>query len=283
MSLERRQPYAASAHDLVVSYGGHIALDTSSFTIPAGSVTAVIGPNGSGKSTLLNAIAGLLAPTSGKMDVPARASGLRRISYVLQTTKVNDALPITVEEVVAMGRFRGAFGRLTSEDREAIASAMERTDIADLARRHLQELSGGQRQRVFVSQGLAQNHDILLLDEPMTGIDLLTAKAIDDVIHNERDRGCTVIITTHDLSEAGVADHVLLLAGRVVAFGTPGQVLTSENLAGAYGSALLHAEEGRALIDDAAHTPVSGRHSHRERVIYTELSQSDQHGDTHSR
>lgn len=274
--------HAVAAHDLVVSYGGHIALDTSSFTIPTGSVTAVIGPNGSGKSTLLNAIAGLVPPTSGSIEVPARTSGPRRISYVLQTTKVNDALPITVEEVVTMGRFTGPFGRLTLDDRAAIASAMERTAITDLAKRHLQELSGGQRQRVFVSQGLAQNHDVLLLDEPLTGIDLPTAQAIDDVIHDERNRGCTVIMTTHDLSEASVADHVVLLAGRVVAFGTPNEVLTSENLAEAYGAALLHVEEGRVFIDDAAHNPTPGRHSHRDRVIHTELSPSDQHGETHT-
>ena len=273
--------YAVNAQDLVVSYGHHVAIDTSSFTIPVGSVTAVIGPNGSGKSTMLNAIAGLAAPSSGSIDVPARRVGQHRISYVLQTTKVNDALPITVEEVVTMGRFAGPYRRLTDTDRDAVRTAMERTDITDIGKRHLQELSGGQRQRVFVSQGLAQEHDLLLLDEPLTGIDLPTARAIDEVIHDERNRGCTVVLTTHDLSEARVADHVLLLAGRVIAFGTPEEVLTTEHLTEAYGTSLLHVDEGQIFIDDAAHAPVDGNHSHRDRSIHTEASPSKQHSDPH--
>lgn len=273
--------YAVNAEDVVISYGNHIAISRSSFTIPSGSVTAVIGPNGSGKSTVLSAIAGLVSPASGTIEVPARKVGQHRISYVLQTTKVNDALPITVEEVVTMGRFAGPYRRLTEADREAVRNAMDRTGITDLGSRHLQDLSGGQRQRVFVSQGLAQEHDLLLLDEPLTGIDLPTAQAIDEVIHDERNRGCTVVLTTHDLSEARVADHVLLLAGRVVAFGTPEEVLTTEHLTDAYGTSLLHVDEGQIFIDDAAHAPVDGNHSHRDRSIHTELSPSEQHPDAH--
>jgi len=273
--------YAVNAKDLVVSYGPYVAIARSSFTIPAGSVTAVIGPNGSGKSTMLNAIAGLVTPSAGTIEVPARKVDRHRISYVLQTTKVNDALPITVEEVVTMGRFAGPYRRLTDDDRSAVEVAMERTGITDLRHRHLQELSGGQRQRVFVSQGLTQEHDLLLLDEPLTGIDLPTAQAIDEVIHDERDRGCTVVLTTHDLSEARVADHVLLMAGRVVAFGTPQEVLTAKHLAEAYGSAFLHVEEGQIFIDDAAHAPVDINHFHRDRSIHTEASPTEQHGDPH--
>lgn len=149
---------------------------------------------------------------------------------------------------------------------------MTRTGIIDLSNRQLSELSGGQRQRVFVAQGMAQEHDLLLLDEPMTGIDLTTAQAIDQAIHDEIERGCTVIITTHDLSEAQVADYVVLLSGRVVAAGEPEEVLTPANLKEAYGPALLHVEEGRMFIDDAAHIPVEGRHIHRERTIHTETS-----------
>ena len=144
------------------------------------------------------------------------------------------------------------------------SAAIARTGIGDLAGKHLHELSGGQRQRVFVAQGLAQDHDLLLLDEPLTGIDLPTAHAIDDVIHDELTRGCTVIMTTHDLTEARVADYVLLLSGRVVASGPPEAVLTAEHLAAAYGETLLHVDEGRIFIDDPAHQPVPGRHDHRE-------------------
>jgi iron complex transport system ATP-binding protein len=272
---------AVAAERLVLGYPGKVAVAASTFTIPAGFVTAVIGPNGSGKSTLLNAIAGLLEPLAGSLEVPARQDGARRIAYVLQTTKVNDALPITVGEVVAMGRYPGLglYGRQTAADREAVATAMHRTGIEDLGSRHLQELSGGQRQRVFVAQGLAQDHAILMLDEPLTGIDLTTAQAIDEVIHDERSRGCTVIMTTHDLSEAMVADYVVLLSGKVVAAGPPDEILTRENLVAAYGSALLHVDEGTMFIDDPAHIPIPGRHTRLQRTIHTSANPSDHHPD----
>jgi manganese transport system ATP-binding protein len=277
----RMSDRAVSATDLVVAYGDTIALGRSTFTIPAGRVTALIGPNGSGKSTLLNAIAGLVEPASGSLMVPAHTSGGHRISYVLQTTKINDNLPVSVQEVVAMGRYAGlgAYRRLGAQDRAAIRSAMERTGISDLAARHLTELSGGQRQRVFVAQGMAQDHDLLLLDEPMTGIDMTTAQAIDDAIHAEVDRGCTVILTTHDLSEAQVADYVVLLSGRVLAAGTPEEVLTTGHLADAYGTARLHITEDRIFIDDAAHMPTDERHVHRERSIHAESPHTDLHQD----
>lgn len=267
--------FAVKAEDLVVAYGPVVAIARSSFMIPAAQVVAVIGPNGSGKSTLLNAVAGLLEPRSGRIDVPARQHGSHRIAYVLQTTKVNEALPISVREVVTMGRYAsaGGYGRLSAEDRRAIDTAMERTGISDIAGRRLQNLSGGQRQRVFVAQGLAQDHDVLLLDEPLTGIDLPTAQAIDSVIHDERSQGCTVIMTTHDLSEARVADYVLLLSGRVIAGGLPSTVLTADNLSDAYGPSLLHVDQGRVFVDDPAHQPVPGRHIHRERIIHPEATE----------
>jgi len=253
-----------TAQDLVLRYGEVVALDRSSFSIPAGRVTAVIGPNGSGKSTLLSAIAGLHPPASGSLEVSAQPE---RIAYVLQTTKVNDALPVTVREVVMMGRYagRGSFGLLDERDRTAVAEAMTRIGIEELAAQHLSELSGGQRQRVFVAQGLAQDHDLLLLDEPLTGIDLPTAQAIDAVIHDETRRGCTVVMTTHDLSEARAADHAVLLSGRVVASGAPDEVLSAEHLTAAYGPTLLHLDDGAVLLDDPAHRPVPGRHVHRAR------------------
>ncbi len=268
---------AVVAREMGVSFGRVQALAPSSFEISPG-VTAVIGPNGSGKSTLLNTIAGLIQPSRGTIDVTAPR---KRISYVMQATKVNESLPVTVREVVAMGRYaaRGAYGRWTASDREAIESAIERMGIAAITTRHLHELSGGQRQRVFMAQGLAQDHDMLLLDEPLTGIDLVTAQAIDRVIHAETEDGCVVVMTTHDLSEAELADHVILLSGRVVAWGTPEEVLTQQNLVEAYGPSLLHVEEGRVFIDDPAHRPVIGRHAHRERSIHTETDRAGMHGE----
>lgn len=266
------------AADVELAYGPHVALRSSSFEVPSGTVTAVIGPNGSGKSTLLNAIAGVLPLASGHIEVKG---GRKEISYVLQTTKVDYGLPITVREVVSMGRYStlGAYRLLGANDRAAVDTAMERVGITDIAGQHLDRLSGGQRQRVFVAQGLAQDHRILLLDEPLTGIDLTTAQAIDAVIHDETSRGCTVVMTTHDLSEAQVADHVLLLSGRVVASGPADVVLTQDHLVEAYGPALLHFDEGGGLfLDDPAHTHLPGRHAHRERSIHTEASPDEMHG-----
>jgi manganese transport system ATP-binding protein len=269
---------AVRATEIVLGYGTTIALDRSSFSLPAGIVTAVIGPNGSGKSTLLNAIAGLIEPKEGSLQVEAPR---KRISYVMQATKVNEMLPVTVDEVVSMGRFAeaGPYRRLTGADRIAVTEAIDRMGVSNLRARHVSRLSSGQRQRAFVAQGLAQDHDLLLLDEPLTGIDLPTAQAIDEIIHDEVSRGCTVVMTTHDLSEAHAAEHVLLLAGRLVASGPPSTVLTPENLNEAYGQALLHFADGRLLIDDAAHDPVAGRHLHRERTIHVESSHDDAHGE----
>jgi manganese transport system ATP-binding protein len=272
-------PDVVAAEDLVVEYETTVALSASTFSVPAGRVTAVIGPNGSGKSTLLNVIAGLVEPTRGRIVVGDGPRRQGRISYVLQSTKVNDSLPVSVREVVTMGRYAqlGSHRRLQAEDRAAVTEAMDRMGISNLAGRHISTLSGGQRQRAFVAQGLAQDHDLLLLDEPLTGIDITTAQAIDDVIHDEVKRGCSVILTTHDLSEATVADHVVLLSGRVVASGSPRAVLTTENLVTAYGPALLHVEEGRVFVDDAAHMPADGRHLHRDRVIHTESEPGSSH------
>ena len=265
---------AVEARDVVLRYGQRVALDASTFSIPAGAVTAVIGPNGSGKSTVLNAIAGLVAPSTGTLEV---AGG--RVSYVLQSTKVNEALHVTVREVVTMGRYAstGAYGRLRMQDREAVDAAMERLAITGLADRHLHELSGGERQRVFVAQGIAQEHDLLLLDEPLTGLDLTSAHAIDEMIHEEQEAGRTVVMTTHDLAEARTADWVLLLSGRVVVAGTPAETLTVEHLTEAYGPSLLHVHDGGFFLDDPAHQPVPGRHVHQERTIHAEPPSADEH------
>jgi iron complex transport system ATP-binding protein len=263
------RPAAVTAEGLVVAYGSTIAVDASSFEIPRGGITVLIGPNGSGKSTLLGAIAGLIEPVGGSIDVLEVGGSAQRISYVLQSTKVNDTLPVTVREVVTMGRYANsnARHRLDADDHAAVEEAMSRMGISNLAGRHLRELSGGQRQRVLVAQGLAQEHEILLLDEPLTGLDLTSAQAIDDVIHDETQTGCTIVMTTHDLAEAQVADHVVLLSGRVVASGAAEEVLTVENLTAAYGPNLLHVEGERLFIDDPAHRPVPGRHVHRDRSV----------------
>ena len=264
---------AAVADDVVISRGERIALDTSSFRIPRGKITAIIGPNGSGKSTILHAIAGLLPVDSGSLSVLGEepAASQKDVSYVLQYAAVPAGTPLTVGEAVLMGRYSslGAFRRPSKDDRAKVAAAMAHLDITDLAQRHLGELSGGQRQRVYVAQGIAQDHSILLLDEPLTGLDITSAKTIDAIIHEEPTRGCSVVLTTHDLEEAQAADYVILTAGRVVACGPPAEVLTSAHLTQAYGLGALHdRNETAALLPtehhhghDPSHNP--GEHDHQ--------------------
>jgi len=257
-----------TARDLVLSYGDLLAIDTSTFDVPGGAVTAVIGPNGSGKSTILNAIAGLAKPAGGEIVLRGRG-GRPGIAYVFQATKVNESMPVTVQEVVSMGRYGrlGPFRPFRETDRAVCRVAMGRLDILDLATRHLDELSGGQRQRVFVAQGLAQEAELLLLDEPITGLDLLSREAILAVVREEREQGTAVVMSTHDLGEAAIADHVLLLSGRVVASGPPSEVLTAEHLSEAYRIRLV-SRDGALVVDDPHHSAVAGRHIHLHRPPY---------------
>lgn len=239
---------------MVLAYGPLVVVDLSSFTVPEGAVTALIGPNGAGKSTVLNAVAGLLPPASGRLEVPARE---RRggVAYVFQATHANEHVPLTVRETVTMGRYAtvGAVRRLRAGDRAAVDQAMESLGIAELASRPLRELSGGQRQRAFVAQGLAQEADVLLLDEPITGLDIVSRQQIIEVIAKERAAGHAVLVSTHDLADAAAADHLLLLAGRVVASGSPDEVLTEAHLAEAYGGHLLRVGEQTLILDDHPH------------------------------
>lgn len=249
---------------------GNIVLGSSHFAIPQASITAVIGPNGSGKSTLLHAMTGLLEVGSGTLTVNGTDPKQARhdVAYVLQHMNVSPGIPMTVKEVVAMGRYPrlGFFGRMTKDDRHRVREAMELLRIEDLADRQVSQLSGGQRQRVFVAQALAQEHSILLMDEPLTGLDIQSAHTIDHIIHEEPARGCSVIFTTHDLEEARAADVVILTSGSVVACGTPEEVLTPENLTRAYGLGLLHPEFSGGLdIIDGGHEDNHGHDGEADR------------------
>ena len=239
--------------------GANPVLAASDFALAPGTVTALIGPNGSGKSSLLDAMAGLLPVRGGSLEVLGASprNARARTAYVLQSTAVNEALPISAREVVAMARYpgRGLFARSQREDRDAVEEALERLGVAALGTRHLHELSGGQRQRVLVAQGLAQDADLLLLDEPLSGLDIASRERILATVEEERRRGRTVVIATHDLGEAEHADQVLLLDGRVVAAGPPQAVITPEHLADAYGGRVLLLDDGHAVLDDPHHPP----------------------------
>lgn len=253
---------AISAENLVIERDGKVAIAASSFEVARGSIVAIIGPNGSGKSTLLDALTGLIRPSSGQLAVLGQTPEQARAAtaYVLQHFAVTPGIPLTVKETISMGRYTttGLFTPLKAHDRDQVEWAMAQLKITDLAKRHVDKLSGGQRQRVFVAQALAQDHELLLLDEPLTGLDIPSAKVIDDVIHHEPEVGCTVIFTTHDLEEARAADQVILISGRIIASGRPEDVLTPPNLADAYGLGVLHPEHtGGDTLLDSGHDPVN--------------------------
>lgn len=243
--------------DVHVDYGQIHAVGPLSLEVPAGSSVAIIGPNGSGKSTLLKVIAGVIDPTSGRCDTFGVAP-----SIVLQSTDVDPSLPLTVRDVVTMARYPrlGLFRRPGAVDREAVETAMERLEIGDLAGRQIHELSGGQRQRAFVAQGLAQDSPVLLLDEPLTGLDVRSRSIITGVIDDEHAQGRTVITTTHNFDDAGRCELVLLLATRFVAFGPPDEVFTEDHLRTAFGGRFVRV--GDALILDDPHHDHHHDHGH---------------------
>lgn len=235
---------------LTVSYQGVTALRDVDVDMGAGQSMAVIGPNGSGKSTLLKAIAGLERADTGTIDIAPTVSP----TLVLQSTDVDRSVPISVRETVAMARYGrlGLFGRFKDADTSAVEDAMARLAVDDLAHRQLHDLSGGQRQRVLVAQGLAQEASLILLDEPITGLDVVSRAVILDVIDEERSRGRAVILTTHNLADARRCDLVLLLAGAPVAFGTPEEVLCEEHLRTAFGGRFLRFGDD-IVLDDPHH------------------------------
>jgi manganese/zinc/iron transport system ATP- binding protein len=227
---------------MTVSYGARPVVWDVDATFPAGALSAVIGPNGSGKSTLLRAAMGLVSPDAGQATIlgaPA-ATAMRRVAYVPQREAVDWDFPITVREVVEMGRYPSAgwFRRLRAGDRQIVDESLERVGMAALAGRQIGRLSGGQRQRVFVARALAQQADVLVLDEPFAGIDARTEATLLELLAGLRDdAGRSVIVVHHDLQTVRDAfDWALLLNVRAVACGPVGEVLTPENLRRTYGA-----------------------------------------------
>jgi zinc/manganese transport system ATP-binding protein len=217
---------AVRLHALSAGYARRTVLHEVTTELPPAQVTAVVGPNGSGKSTLLGVLAGVLTPVAGTVT-----TSTRRPAFVVQHSAVPTALPITVRETVAMGRWahRGPWRHLSEEDKKLVDMFLHRMGIADLARRQLGSLSGGQRQRALLAQALAQESDLLLLDEPDAGLDTQARHDIATAMADARTSGVTVVHATHDLDQARKADHCLLLRdGRLVAEGPPHAVLHDE-------------------------------------------------------
>mgnify|MGYP004519880409 CR=1 FL=1 len=198
-----------------VSFGSHEAVCHVDLGIAAGECTVIVGPNGAGKSTLLEVLAGVRVPSSGTVR-----RGMSAVAFVPQRAAVPDGLPISVREVVAMGAWGrlGALRPLGRSGRRHVDAAMERLDIGALARSPFSSLSGGQRQRALLAQGIARGPDVLLLDEPTTGLDTASADRIREVLRDEAALGAVVVCVSHD--EALIAEcdrRVRMEEGRIVA------------------------------------------------------------------
>ena len=242
-------PPSITTTNLRIVYGESVALDDVNIEVPASSSLAVIGPNGSGKSTLLGALAGTLLPAAGRVTVSGPTP-----AFVLQATDVDRSLPITVRDTVSLARYPtlGLFKRFGQRDKQAVDTALRRLDIEDLQDSQLHSLSGGQRQRVLVAQGLAQESDVLLLDEPVTGLDVTSRQIILTLIGEEVQAGRTVVVTTHSLDEARLCDRVLLLDTTPIAFGAPDDVLVEEHLRAAFGGGFMKVGD-EFILDDPHH------------------------------
>jgi ABC-type Mn2+/Zn2+ transport system ATPase subunit len=237
------------AVDVCVHYGATVALAPTTFTIEGSQVVALVGSNGSGKTTLLSLMAALIRPTDGAIEVDGS------VAMVTQSHRHHQWMPLTVDEVIRMGRYtqRGLLGRLGSVDRAAITDAAAQLEVEHLRKRPFGELSGGQQQRALVAQAIAAQPDLLLLDEPITGLDLPSQLRILDVIARHAQQGGSVVFSTHHLAEARRADRVLLVAGCVLADGTPEEVLVPHLLAEAFGGRLIRDDGTSIVVDEHGH------------------------------
>jgi ABC-type Mn2+/Zn2+ transport system ATPase subunit len=247
---ERAAP-ALLARGLGVSYGSLVALEGVDFEVPYGSSVAVLGPNGSGKSTLFAAAVGVLRPSAGLI-----AAGPAATAWLPQHLNVEPTFPVTVRDVVRMGRWGrdGWLRRMSADDRRRIEQAIGELGIAEIASRRLHTLSGGQRQRALLAQVSARDAGLILLDEPLTGVDRPTGAAIKRLIADWRGEGRTVMVATHDLEAAAREyDFVLALNRRMVAFGPAPEVCTEPILRETFSGHV--ARLGDEVVDTSHHHP----------------------------
>ena len=250
---------------VTVTYpNGHLALRDASFVLAPGTVCGLVGINGSGKSTLFKSIMGLVRPSAGSVRIggaPVQAA-LRRnlVAYVPQAEEVDWSFPVGVRDVVMMGRY-GHMNILRiprAADHKAVDAALARVGMLELAERQIGELSGGQRKRVFLARALAQGGQLLLLDEPFTGVDVTTEDAIIELLKALRSEGKIILVSTHNLGSVPTfCDHVVLVNRTVLAAGPTAEVFTGPNLLQAFGGALRQ----HSLPEQAkAHAPLEAGH-----------------------
>ena len=252
---------AVSFHNVGVEYGPTVALEAVSFSIENGSFSGVIGPNGGGKSTLLKTIVGLVKPSRGQVLVDGRPSHRMRrtIGFVPQLEQVDWNFPATVWDVVMMGLTpsRGLFRAHNKANREAAAEALKTVDLLDLRGRSIGELSGGQRRRALLARAIASHPSLLLLDEPLTGLDPTAQHRFLDIIDALRQDGATVVMCTHNLTCVSArASDVAVINGGLIAYGPPDEVLLESILGDAFGHQLVvHATGGALALHHHDHQP----------------------------
>ncbi len=250
---------AILVEDLWAGYGDRAALQGIAFQASRSSMVGLVGPNGSGKSTLLKVILGMHSAWRGRVRIFGRESrDVRRlIGYTPQTEMVDWDFPVTVRDVVTMGRF-GRLGLLRwpgAADRQVVQKCLERMRLSDLANRQIGELSGGQQRRVLIARALAQEPQVLLLDEPMAGLDATIQHELLSLFEELRDEGKTLLVATHDLSCVSCCfDRVLLMNRRKIAYGAPEKVFTKELLDQVFESHLITLPlEGTFYLDHHGH------------------------------
>ncbi len=258
--LKKLADIGISASDVTVTYrSGHTALWNASFEVPRGTVTALVGVNGAGKSTLFKAIMGFVPAAKGTIKILGRsveqALAKNLVAYVPQSEEVDWAFPVLVEDVVMMGRYghMGFLRRPKQTDYDAVDTALRRVNMQAFKTRQIGELSGGQRKRVFLARSLAQDGQVILLDEPFTGVDVKTEEQIIALLQELRDEGRVMLVSTHNLgSVPEFCDRTILVKGTVLAHGPTEKTFTRENLEAAFGGVLRHFTlGGEALHEDA--------------------------------
>ena len=237
---------------------GHTALEGASFRLQGGMLCALIGVNGSGKSTLFKSIMGMVRPSAGRVTLDgepiSRALKQNRIAYVPQSEEVDWNFPVLVRDVMMMGRYgRMNFLRIASkEDHRQVDAALARVGLTDLQHRQIGELSGGQKKRVFLARALAQQGQVLLLDEPFTGVDVQTENAIVDLLKALRAEGHLILVSTHNLASVpAFCDSAVLINRTVLAAGPLADTFTRANLERAFGGVLASLNLPEAMAGGA--------------------------------
>ncbi len=235
------QPILDVVH-LSFRYNGVTALEDLTFHLHVGERVAVAGPNGAGKTTLFKIIAGVLSPTEGQVHIyGSQPERHVCIGYVPQRSQVDWRFPVSVADVVMMGRLAriGLFRWPKKQDWQVVHAALKTVGLADLGQRQIGELSGGQQQRMFIARALAQEAELMLMDEPLTGLDLPAQESLLQLLADLQQRGVTIMVATHDLQQAAQHfDRILLLNRRLIAFDVPERVLQPDILRKAYGGQL---------------------------------------------